>query len=126
MHEAELARTACTLMSTAAVMDGQHGTVTRWNDKGVAHSYNNVVTTYKNMRTCRHVVRFFALCHIPPNFCGLPTRRFTWGILTELLEVGSASATPSLPSSLLHTANAMRVVWLGAGVTGIFFSGVGA
>jgi hypothetical protein len=36
----------------------------------------------------RHIVRLHALAHLPPGFGGLPTRRFTWGIVTEFMEVG--------------------------------------
>lgn len=30
-----------------------------------------------------------AICPVPPAFSGLPTRRFTWGMLLELMEVGA-------------------------------------
>ncbi|KXZ50578.1 hypothetical protein GPECTOR_16g753 [Gonium pectorale] len=37
----------------------------------------------------KHIVRLHALAHLPPSFAGLPTRRFTWGIVTELMEAGT-------------------------------------
>ncbi|MEW5313161.1 MAG: hypothetical protein WDW38_004750 [Sanguina aurantia] len=42
------------------------------------------------MHKCRHrsIVRVLALCHVPPRFPGLPTKRYTWGILLELMETG--------------------------------------
>ncbi|GLI70864.1 hypothetical protein VaNZ11_015883, partial [Volvox africanus] len=36
----------------------------------------------------KYIVRLHALSHLPPNYAGLPTRRFTWGIITEYMEAG--------------------------------------
>ncbi|GIM12830.1 hypothetical protein Vretimale_16062 [Volvox reticuliferus] len=36
----------------------------------------------------KYIVRLHALAHLPPNFAGLPTRRFTWGIVMEFMEAG--------------------------------------
>ncbi|GFR41618.1 hypothetical protein Agub_g2343 [Astrephomene gubernaculifera] len=39
----------------------------------------------------KHIVRLHALAHLPPNFGGLPTRRYTWGIVTEYMEAGTVT-----------------------------------
>lgn len=37
---------------------------------------------------CRNIIKVLALCQLPPAFNGLPTRRYTWGLLMELAEAG--------------------------------------
>ncbi|KAG2488113.1 hypothetical protein HYH03_013261 [Edaphochlamys debaryana] len=37
----------------------------------------------------KHIIKLYALAHLPPNFGGLPTRRYTWGIVTEYMEAGT-------------------------------------
>ncbi len=39
-----------------------------------------------------NLIQLMALAHLPPHFGGLPTRRFTWGIITELMQVGGFRA----------------------------------
>jgi hypothetical protein len=51
----------------------------------------------------RCVVKFLALCEVPPAFCGLPTRRYTWGMLLELMEVW-ASLPCCMPTCLPRSA----------------------
>ncbi len=35
-----------------------------------------------------NIIKVLAICHLPPAFCGLPTRRHTWGVVLELAQVG--------------------------------------
>ena len=45
----------------------------------------------------RNIGKAYAMCYLPPAFCGLPTRRYTWGLVQELLEVGGVITISNPP-----------------------------
>eukprot|EP00198_Chlamydomonas_reinhardtii_P002932 XP_001692268.1 predicted protein [Chlamydomonas reinhardtii] len=54
------------------------------------------------LQVCRHIVKLHALAHLPPSFGGLPTRRFTWGIVTEYMDAGAMTRMLALALQFLH------------------------
>eukprot|EP00798_Chlamydomonas_sp_ICE-L_P031333 gene31333-6482_t len=62
--------------------------------------------TYK----CPHnnIVATHAICRVPPAFCSLPTRCYTWAILMDLMEKGSLSDVIRLQKLQGTQANASK------------------
>ena len=52
--------------------------------------------------SCRNIVPIIAICPVPPAFSGLPTRRFTWGMLLEFMEVGGKACMHACMGNAFH------------------------
>ncbi|KAL6744805.1 hypothetical protein V8C86DRAFT_3004185 [Haematococcus lacustris] len=74
----------------SATFDGQHTAIKCLHSTATRreHAQQEFLREAYLLARLAHsnIVQVYALCQLPPAFCGLPTRRYTWALVMELLE----------------------------------------